>query len=73
MLASTCTFWRPIPHSRLGRRHRAHIRSTLGKAAIASRNSLHLSLRFGIVQFAGTDARLMGGYAADPGCAWRLS
>ena len=49
----------------LGRRRRRpqSLLSTLGKAVIASRNSQHLPLRFGIVQFAGTGARLAGAVA----------
>jgi hypothetical protein len=51
---------------RLGRRGCRRPQSllrTLGKAVIASRNSQHLPLRFGIIQFAGTDARLVGAVA----------
>jgi hypothetical protein len=37
--------------------------STLGNTVMASRNSQHLSLRFVIVQFGGTDPRLVGAVA----------
>jgi hypothetical protein len=56
-----------------GRRHPQSLICALSQAVITSRNSQHLSLRFGIIQIAGTDARRTGAVAPALGIIGQTS